>query len=64
MDGDEAAPLPLTEAGLRDEAGEDDLTSVETIEVAFAGFTHLTPDALQSCRRLTHLGRAVQLTPG
>lgn len=55
-DGDKAAPVPLTEAGLQEAAGEDDLTDVGSIEVAFAGFTHLTPDALHSCRSLTHLG--------
>ena len=54
-DDRDVPPRTLSERELGDAAGEADLSSASDVEIAFDAFDALDPDALQSCRALTHL---------
>ena len=54
-DNRDVPPRTLSERELGDAAGEADLSSASDVEIAFDAFDALDPDALQSCRALTHL---------
>ena len=54
-DDRDVPPRTLSERELGDAAGEADLSSASDVEIAFDAFDALDPDALRSCRALTHL---------